>query len=32
MAKMRLVIPQIDELAKKYPEPEDAMKKQQATM
>ena len=30
MAKMRLVKPQIDELAKKYPKPEDAMKKQQA--
>ena len=32
LAKMRLVKPQIDELAKKYPKPEDAMKKQQATM
>ena len=32
MAKRRLVKPQIDELAKKYPKPEDAMKKQQATM
>ena len=32
MAKMRLVKPQIDELAKKYPKPEDAMKKQLATM
>lgn len=32
MAKMRLVKPQIDELAKKYPKPEDTMKKQQATM
>ena len=32
MAKMRLVKPQIDELAKKYPKQEDAMKKQQATM
>ena len=32
MAKMRLGKPQIDELAKKYPKPEDAMKKQQATM
>ena len=32
MAKMRLVKPQIDELAKKYSKPEDAMKKQQATM
>lgn len=32
MAKMRLVKPQVDELAKKYPKPEDAMKKQQAMM
>ena len=32
MAKMRLVKPQIDELAKKYPKSEAAMKKQQATM
>ena len=32
MDMMRLVKPQIDELAKKYPKPEDAMKKQQATM
>ncbi len=32
MAKMRLVKPQVDELAKKYPKQEDAMKKQQATM
>jgi len=31
-AKMRLVKPEIDELAKKFPKPEDAMKKQQATM
>jgi len=31
-AKMRLVKPEIDELAKKYPKQEDAMKKQQATM
>ena len=32
MAKMRLIKPQIDELAKKYPKQEDAMKRQQATM
>ncbi len=32
MAKMRLVKPQMDEIAKKYPKQEDAMKKQQATM
>ena len=32
MAKMRLIKPQVDELAKKYPKKEDAMKKQQATM
>ena len=32
MAKMRLIKPQVDELNKKYPKPEDAMKKQQATM
>ena len=32
MAKMRLVKPQIDELNKKYPKQEDAMKRQQATM
>ncbi len=32
MAKMRLVKPQMDEIAKKYPKPDDAMKKQQATM
>jgi len=31
-AKMRLVKPEIDELAKKYPKQEDALKKQQATM
>lgn len=32
MAKMRLIKPQVDELAKKYPKQEDAMKRQQATM
>lgn len=32
MAKMRLVKPQLDELAKKYPRQEDAMKRNQATM
>ena len=32
MAKMRLIKPQVDELAKKYPTQEDAMKRQQATM
>ncbi len=32
MAKMRLVKPEIDELTKKYPRQEDAMKRQQATM
>lgn len=32
MAKMRLIKPQVDELNKKYPKPEDAMKRQQATM
>ncbi len=32
MAKMRLVKPQLDELNKKYPRQEDAMKRQQATM
>ncbi len=32
MAKMRLLKPQVDELAKKYPKSEDAMKRQQATM
>ncbi|MDR0510833.1 MAG: membrane protein insertase YidC [Rikenellaceae bacterium] len=31
-AKMRLLKPEIDELAKKFPKPEDALKKQQATM
>lgn len=32
MAKMRLIKPQVEELNKKYPKKEDAMKKQQATM
>ena len=32
MAKMRLIKPQVDELAKKYPKQEDAMKRQQAPM
>ena len=32
MAKMRLIKPQVDDLNKKYPKKEDAMKKQQATM
>ena len=32
MAKMRLIKPQVDELAKKYPKQEDAIKRQQATM
>lgn len=32
MAKMRLIKPQMDELAKKYPKQEDAMKRQQATL
>ena len=32
MAKMRLIKPQVDELNKKYPKKEDAMKKHQATM
>ena len=32
MAKMRLIKSQVDELAKKYPKQEDAMKRQQATM
>ena len=32
MAKMRLIKPQVDELAKKYPKQEDAMQRQQATM
>lgn len=31
-AKMRVLKPEIDELSKKYPKTEDAMKKQQATM
>jgi YidC/Oxa1 family membrane protein insertase len=31
-AKMRVLKPEIDEIAKKYPKKEDAMKKQQATM
>ena len=31
-AKMRVLKPEIDELAKKFPKTEDAMKKQQATM
>ena len=29
---MRILKPEIDEIAKKFPKPEDAMKKQQATM
>ena len=32
MAKMRLIKPQVDELNKKYPKQEDAVKRQQATM
>ena len=32
MANMRLIKPQVDELNKKYPKQEDAMKRQQATM
>lgn len=32
MAKMRLIKPQVDEIAKKYPKQEDALKRQQATM
>lgn len=32
MAKMRLIKPQTDEINKKYPKPEDAMKRQQETM
>lgn len=32
MAKMRLIKPQVDELNKKYPKKEDAVKRQQATM
>lgn len=31
-AKMRLLKPEVDEINSKYPKPEDAMKKQQATM
>lgn len=31
-AKMRVIKPEVDELAKKYPKQEDAMKRQQATM
>ena len=31
-ARMRVLKPKIDEIAKKYPKPEDAMKKQQETM
>ncbi len=31
-AKMRLLKPEIEEIGKKFPNPEDAMKKQQATM
>lgn len=32
MAKMRLIKPQVDELTKKFPKKEDAVKRQQATM
>ena len=32
MAKMRLIKPQVDELNKKFPKQEDAMKRQQATL
>lgn len=32
MAKMRLIKPQVDELTKKFPKQEDAVKRQQATM
>ena len=32
MAKMRLIKPQVDEINKKYPKQEEAMKRQQATM
>jgi len=32
MAKMRIIKPQVDEIAKKYPRQEDAMKRNQATM
>jgi YidC/Oxa1 family membrane protein insertase len=31
-ARMRVLKPEIDEISKKFPKPEDAMKKQQATM
>ncbi len=31
-AKMRVLKPKVDEIAKKYPKPEDAMKRQQETM
>lgn len=31
-AKMKVLKPQVDEISKKFPKPEDAMKKQQATM
>ncbi len=31
-AKMRILKPEVEEIAAKYPKPEDAMKKQQATM
>lgn len=31
-ARMRLLKPEVDEIGKRYPKPEDAMKKQQATM
>ena len=31
-AKMRAIRPEMEEIAKKYPKPDDAMKKQQATM
>lgn len=32
MAKMRVIKPEVDEITKKYPKQEDAMKRQQATM
>ena len=32
MAKMRIIKPEVDQLAQKYPKQEDAMKRQQATM
>ena len=32
MAKMRLIKPQVDEISERYPKPEDAQKKQKATM